>query len=248
MSNDISNIETELNEAFDDLSLVNCTDLDVYLKVIMLSDEKTAQSIRGDINHLMQKYIAANPELKYKLKKSDYISFNCTYLNDSYNKVRNTKIEYYESKIQNVFHDAFKNPVFIETFTNYYKMVMSHLPSRIRLGRSLPAHSVNNIFSLKMHNFKPNVEITYYFCRNPIYGEIPGSIIGFYMQYAYEPIDHEILTCGCCHYVKIYYPPDPELIKNMIEHYNLQYSDYTVEASLKAIQMRNQQDDSSLKK
>jgi hypothetical protein len=86
------NISTELDEAFSTLDLVNTNDIDVFLKVIMSVDEKMAQNIRGELNHVVAKYIDSDPNLKRNLKNNYYSNFNINYLSKNYHKVRDRQI------------------------------------------------------------------------------------------------------------------------------------------------------------
>jgi hypothetical protein len=103
------NISTELDEAFGTLALVNANDIDVFLKVIMSVDEKTAQNIRGEINHLMAKYIDADPDLKGKLIKNDYAQLNTQYLQSAHWKVLKGKFNALRDIISNSISNIIKN-------------------------------------------------------------------------------------------------------------------------------------------
>ena len=89
-------ILSDFDEAFGTLSLVNATDMDVYLKVIMSVDEKVAQNIRGELNHVVTKYIDNDPELKEKLKKNYYFNYNADYIIDHYHKLKKQQMEHGE--------------------------------------------------------------------------------------------------------------------------------------------------------
>lgn len=91
----------DLDEAFDTLSLVNEPDMDVYLKVIMSVDEKTAQNIRGELNHMMIKYIDADPILKGKLALNSYDKYNPDYLTKTYRKLQDMRLTTFVGNIRN---------------------------------------------------------------------------------------------------------------------------------------------------
>lgn len=85
-------LDKDLDKQFETIELVNCNDLDVFLKVIMFSDEKSGQIIRADINNLMRKYIDQDESLKAKLIKNEYMDFNTQYLSIA-NKTVNDKLQ-----------------------------------------------------------------------------------------------------------------------------------------------------------
>ncbi len=234
-------LEVELDEAFDELSLINCTDLDVSLKIIMLSDEKTAQSIRGDINHLMLKYIAADPSLKDKLKKSDYMSFNDVCLREAYNKIRDAKIAHYDRAIQCEIDKELEDKSNIQRLAGNYGPAWAAGSFEARFPKNTKnTNYLESIFRLKIPGDQQITEIFINDRRIQIEGELPGSIIGFNIEYSCDYSDQNNLSHTCNHYVKIYYPPDYDLIKKVVEYHNTRYNTtkFTVEASLKAIQMR----------
>lgn len=82
-------LERDFNEAFSTLELVNAPDLDVYLKVLMSVDEKTAQCLRSRLNHVAAEFIDADSALKVLISKNKYIDFDIRYLSENYHKVRN---------------------------------------------------------------------------------------------------------------------------------------------------------------
>ena len=100
---DNSNCDNELDnldKAFSTISLVNATDMDVYLKAIMLMDEKTAQNLRGKLNHVAAEFIDADPALKKLIEKNNYLNFNIKYLSENYYKTRDAQIQLNKTKLK----------------------------------------------------------------------------------------------------------------------------------------------------
>lgn len=102
----------ELAKEFETLELVNCTDMDVFMKVILLSNEKTAQSIRGELNHMVKKFIDKDPELKQKLIKNSYAEMNYNTLLDIIGPLRTKKIQYHKNEIRKLILNESKNTKF----------------------------------------------------------------------------------------------------------------------------------------
>lgn len=100
-------LDKVLSEQFETIELVNCNDLDVFLKVIMLSDKKNNQIIRADINNLMRKYIDQDESLKSKLIKNDYSQFDWEYIDDINNKRRVYYKRLAKQALINIFNESF---------------------------------------------------------------------------------------------------------------------------------------------
>ena len=86
-------ILSDFDEAFSTLDLVNATDMDAFLKVLISVDEKVAQNIRGELNHVVAKYIDTDPELKKKLQENKLHKFSIKYLQDSFYLLRKNHLK-----------------------------------------------------------------------------------------------------------------------------------------------------------
>jgi hypothetical protein len=100
MSENKSNTIQELDSAFSTLELINKTDMDVFLKIIMLVNKSASESLRGEINHLMQSRIDSDPKLRELLMSNNYLDFDHTYLQQSFKIIKNAKINAYKNNIK----------------------------------------------------------------------------------------------------------------------------------------------------
>jgi hypothetical protein len=98
----------DFDVAFGTLDLVNASDMDVFIKVLMLVDEKESQCLRGELNHVVAKYIDRDDTLKSKLKDNIYENYNIKYVTDIYNKLRAVKIRKCHSNISYVIDKILK--------------------------------------------------------------------------------------------------------------------------------------------
>lgn len=108
----------ELDAVFSTLDLVNSSDIDVYLKVIMSVDEKTAQNIRGELNHLVAKYIDADPVLKEKLIRNCYDEYNQSYLRTTCKKIHNSQLDTYIKNVSISIINIIENSDLIDQVFN----------------------------------------------------------------------------------------------------------------------------------
>lgn len=83
----------DFDSAFDTLDLVNSLDMDAYMQVIMLMDKKSAQCLRGELNHVAGKYLDSDEKLRQKFIEKKYEDFEIGYIEDIYFKVLNAKID-----------------------------------------------------------------------------------------------------------------------------------------------------------
>jgi hypothetical protein len=110
--------EKELNAAFETLDLINCTDIDAFLKVLLLVDEKTSQNIRGELNHMMLKHIESDTDLKHKLIKNNYIDLNYARFTSMTKKIKDGQIDHYRSNIKKVIIEEIDQIGFINVIRN----------------------------------------------------------------------------------------------------------------------------------
>lgn len=190
----MSDLDGILNKEFEILDIINCHDLDVYLKVLMLSDEKTAHSIRGEINHIMQKYINADQDLKIKLQKNNYINFNHTYLTESLNKVKMRKISYYKDIIRQAFIDLVNTendifslfPAITQYFRHYDNFILGtyrcKIPNYSNFLAILHAN-VTSIAELLKEEHQKICAIFHYTEAHGPYVGIKNNIIGFDIRF-----------------------------------------------------------------
>ena len=118
---DNRNLSESFDEAFSTLDLVNAPDMDVFIKAIMLMDEKEAECLRGELNHVLCKYIDGDEKLKQQLIKNDYADFNPEYIVRECLKVQEKKLELLCNRVlQNIKSILVKNEDFIHMIENIY--------------------------------------------------------------------------------------------------------------------------------
>lgn len=119
MSKDIA---YDLDKQFETIELINCKDIDVYQKVLMLCDEKTSQNFRSELNHLAIKYIDRDPSLKSKLIENNYDGYDTSSLIASYKTICLTKINKYKLEIQEAIFNNIKQhgPDIFKSINNYF--------------------------------------------------------------------------------------------------------------------------------
>ncbi len=87
----------ELDKQFETINLINCKEVDVFIKVLSLVDVKNANNIRGELNHVVKKYIDTIPGLKDKLLNEDYDNYNLDYIKGTFVTMAEYKThKYYE--------------------------------------------------------------------------------------------------------------------------------------------------------
>ena len=111
---DHSNALDELDKAFSTLDLVNATDMDVFMKAIMMMDEKSAQRLRGELNHVLVKHIDTDKALKKKLTDNFCGSYDISYISEIYHKMRKVKIFDHQSRIEHIVLNIIKTSNSIE--------------------------------------------------------------------------------------------------------------------------------------
>lgn len=104
----------DIDEKFATLELINCSDIDAFLKVIMFSDKKESIIIRSELNHFVLKYIDRSPELKQRLIDNEYNCLDHSYMLENYSKIVEIKNKKHSDTIkQNLISmidgDLFKN-------------------------------------------------------------------------------------------------------------------------------------------
>ena len=224
-----NHISSELDAEFSTLSLVNATDMDAFLKVIMSVDEKTAQNIRGDINHLMVKYIDADPVLKEKLIKNDYCQFDLGYLQPVYTKVRVVQLNAFYNNICNSIRHIVKTSYSI---SNAFDIIGSYV-YRLRdlkdfqltdnafltacskychFDDDIKCKSVLLLNPKYTYQFRPVDDLSY--C--PIVAEM-GKLIGISFSFSSE----KFLPTGRPIYAHIYaYELSDHTIEQIIKYFN----------------------------
>ena len=127
-----------LDEAFSTLSLVNAPDMDVFMKAIMLMDEKEAQSLRGELNHVMCKHLDSDAKLRQKIIDNKYENFNIRYIKEMYSKIGNAKVEVYRDSMKKsiiAIIDLCETPdQFIRIMTDYVENAPSILSDNLTPG------------------------------------------------------------------------------------------------------------------
>jgi hypothetical protein len=107
MSTEQKIFDKSTEEKFDLLKLINHTDIDAFLKVLLLVDEKTANNIRGEFSHAVIKHIEADHELKEKFIANNHAELNYNRLINITKNIKNAKIEHYKNNIKKVILDGF---------------------------------------------------------------------------------------------------------------------------------------------
>ena len=120
-------LSESFDAAFSTLDLVNAPDMDVFMKAIMLMDEKEAQCLRGELNHVLCKHLDSNEKLKQKLIENDYSKFNAKYLVESSIKLRENKMKVAGDRILQIICSILKRVPDISyvttTFYNYVDII-----------------------------------------------------------------------------------------------------------------------------
>ena len=116
-------ISNELDEAFSTLSLVNSPDIDAFMKAIMFMKKKPAQNLRGELNHLIGKYLDEDKELRQKFIKNKYEEFDFSYIEDIYYKVLNAKIDVHRKEMK---MNIIKILDTCETFVQFEKIMKNY--------------------------------------------------------------------------------------------------------------------------
>jgi hypothetical protein len=105
MSTEKKIFDETTEDKFELLKLINCTNIDAFLKVLLLVDEKTSNNIRGELNHMMLKHIESDPKLREKLMVSDIAELNYGRLHTMTKNIKKEKIAYYKTNIKKVILD-----------------------------------------------------------------------------------------------------------------------------------------------
>jgi hypothetical protein len=108
MAESKEDLDADFDREFSTLSLVNASDMDVYLKVIMSMDKNSSQCLRGELNHIAGKYIDNDPELKKRIQKNKYSEFAIDYLKQSYYLIRKSHIRVLQDKLLNAAMEMLK--------------------------------------------------------------------------------------------------------------------------------------------
>ena len=194
----------KLDEAFSTLDLVNSSDVDVYLKVLMSVDEKTAQNIRGELNHLVAKYIDADPVLKEKLTRNCYDEYNQSYLRTTCRKIWNSQLDTYVKNVSISIVNIIENTDFIGQVFN---VIGAYIYGLINLNNFLlPENGLDEVnaftrsCSALPHFDKDTVIIHRNICKimlllNPDYDHKSAPVTN--LSYKFVTINNSILIGVC---------------------------------------------------
>lgn len=98
--NHSARISSELDSTFSTLALVNAPDMDAFMKAIMLMDEKDAECLRGELNHVIVKYLDADEKFRQRFIENNYENFDTRYVREIHAKIIKATISSYENTIK----------------------------------------------------------------------------------------------------------------------------------------------------
>ncbi len=104
-----NNTSAELDEEFKILSMINCTDMDAYIKVMSLLDEKERQNMCGEFNYISAKYITRNPEIMNTLIDNSYAKYDHVYFRTIANQISKRKKELYKKILDDSIYELITN-------------------------------------------------------------------------------------------------------------------------------------------
>ena len=123
ISEDNRNLSESFDEAFSTLSLVNASDMDVFMKAIMLMDEKEAQSLRGELNHVLCKHLDSNAKLRQGIIDNKYENFDIDYVEEIYFRIGNAKMAAYKRSIKKSLIEIID---FCKTFDEFIQIMQAY--------------------------------------------------------------------------------------------------------------------------